>query len=178
MIDPIRELNIRAKLLHHDVAAGVPAGTLRLRALPELRRASAEEVAAFASRAQRKHCLAAVAREAGFQGWDHATRVLGGDEGEPDQGELLCPREAASFLNQWFASYGEAREAHRAQGGYLLGYRRQCFIAGRDYVASTLGLDPDDADWIALGFDWIRPRSAPARRSLYGKLLARKRAAA
>jgi hypothetical protein len=61
---------------------------------------------------------------------------------------------------------------------YLLGYRRQCFIVGREYIASVLGLDPDDADWTALGFDCVRPRSALARRSLYGKLLAKKREAA
>jgi hypothetical protein len=175
MIDPIRELNIRAKLLHHDVDAGVASAAERLRALPELRRASAEQLTAFASRIQRKHCLAAAAREAGFQGWEHAIRVLGGDEGEPDHGELLCPKNAATFLNHWFANYDEAREVHAASGGYLLAFRRQTFIAGRDYVATTLALDPDDADWTAIAFDWVRPRSAPARRRLYGKLLGRRR---
>ena len=137
MIDPIRELNIRAKLLHHDVDAGVASAAERLRALPELRRASADQLTAFASRIQRKHCLAAAAREAGFQGWEHAIRVLGGDEGEPDHGELLCPKNAATFLNHWFANYDEAREVHAASGGYLLAFRRQSFIAGSDYVATT-----------------------------------------
>lgn len=178
MIDPIRELNIRAKLLHHAIAAGTPAASERLRALPELRRASSEQLAAFATRVQRKHCLAAIARETGFQSWDHATRVLGGDDTERDQGDLLCPRSAASFLNHWFASYPEAREVHVDRGGYLLGYRRQCFIAGREYIAATLGLDPDDRDWAVLGFDTVRPRSPIAKRSLYGKVLAKMRGAA
>ena len=177
-IDPIRELNVRAKLLHPAVAAGEERAVVRLRFLPELRRASAEDLAAFAARIQRKHCLAAIAREAGFLGWEHATRVLGGDEGELDHGELLCPRGAGAFLNEWFSTYADARRVHLERGGYLLGFRRQCFIAGREYVASTLRLDPDDADWTALGFDWLRPRSALARRSLYGKVLAGTREAA
>jgi hypothetical protein len=178
MIDPIRELNIRAKLLHHGVEAGVVSATERLRALPELRRASSEHLTAFAARVQRKHCLAAAAREAGFHGWDHATRVLGGDENEPDHGDMLYPKGAAAFLNHWFATYDEAHEVHAAGGGYLLAFRRQAFIAGRDYIAITLALDPDDADWASLGFDWVRPRYAAARRRLYGKLLAKRREAA
>jgi hypothetical protein len=89
MIDPVRELKIRAELLHHGVSAGAAAATERLRALPEVRRATPAEVAAFAARAQRKHCLTVVARELGFDGWDHALRVLAGDADEPNCGTLL-----------------------------------------------------------------------------------------
>jgi hypothetical protein len=181
MVDPVRELKIRAELLHHSVAAGAVPAIERLRALPELRRASPAELATFAERSQRKHCLAAVARELGFTGWDHASRVLGGEVDEPDFGALLYPNVTATFLNHWFATYEEARAARvEGQGAaaYLLAYKRQSFIVGRDYVATTLGLDPDDRDWATIGFDWIRPRYPWARRSLYGKLLAARREAA
>ncbi len=175
MIDPIRELKVRAERLHQGVAAGAPPSLSRLSLLPELRRASAADLAAFAARIQRKHCLAAVAREAGFQSWEHAARVLRGDARESDHGELLYPKGMGAFLNHWFATYDEAGAVHGQRGGYLLAYKRQYFIAERDYVATTLALDPDDKDWAAIGFDWPRPRNREARRRLYGKLLAANR---
>ena len=183
MTDPveiraIREVKIRAELLHKGVSAGAPRAIARLRALPELRRATEAELAAFATSIQRKHCLAAVARELGFQGWEHASRVLSGEESEPDYGELLCPKNAGAFLNDWFATYEDARAVHVERGGYLLAFKRQAFIAGRDYIATTLAIDPDDRDWQAIGFDWLRPRDFVARRRLYGKVLAAKREAA
>ena len=36
----------------------------------------------------------------------------------------------------------------------------------------ALGLDPDDPDWAAIGWDWARPRSPAARRRLYARLLS------
>jgi hypothetical protein len=178
MIDPVRELKIRAELLHKDVAAGDDVATARLRALPELRRASAEDLAAFGARIQRKHCLAVVAHEVGFRGWEHASRVLEGEESEPDHGELLYPKGTGAFLNHWCSTYEDARAVHAERGGYLLPYRKQFFVAGRDYVEATLGVDPDDSDWGALGFDLARPREPEVRRRLYGKILAKTRAAA
>jgi hypothetical protein len=178
MIDPVRELKIRAELLHHRLSAGAVSAAERLRVLPELRRATADDLAAFVARIQRKHCLAAVARELGFESWDHASRVLRGVAREPDYGKLLYPERSGAFLNQWFATYEDARPTHLASAGYLLAYKRHVFLAGRDYVAVTLGLDPDDRDWEAIGFDWLRPHDAEARRRLYGKLLAAKREAA
>jgi hypothetical protein len=178
MIDPSRELKVRAEILHHAVATGDAPSTLRLRALPELRRADAGALGAFAARIQRKHCLAAVAREAGFETWEHALRVLRGESGETDHGELLYPKGASAFLNHWFATYDEAHAVHVERGGYLLAYKRHYFLVERDYVATTLALDPDDADWAAIGFDWPRPRDPSARRHLYGKLLAARREAA
>ena len=177
MIDPVRELKIRAELLHHGVSAGAAPATERLRALPELRRATAEELASFAARAQRKHCLTAVARELGFEGWEHASRVLGGETSESDYGAPLYPAGASAFLNRWFSNYEEARAA-LAEGSYLLAYKRHAFLAEREYVASALALDPDDDDWRAIGFDWLRPRNPEARRRLYGKLLTAKRVTA
>jgi hypothetical protein len=41
----------------------------------------------------------------------------------------------------------------------------------RFYIES-LGLDPDDHDWQAIGFDWVRPRDVDARTRLYAKLVA------
>ena len=161
-VDPIRELRIRARLLHKDASTGDEAAARRVRAPSDARDV------------QLKHCLEAVAREHGFTGWAHALRVLGGDPEERDFGTLLYPREGAPYPNLWVADEDEARRLRMETGGYLLAYRLQFVVAQRELVAA-LGLDPDDADWRAIDFDWPRPRERAARTRLYGRLIAARR---
>lgn len=176
MFDPVKELKTRAQRLHQDVAREVAStaksALLRLRALPEFRTMPPEGLAAAAKRIRRKHCLAIVAREVGFESWVHAASVLG--EGPADDtsdfGTLLCPPHFSAHWNIWSASYDEAQAIRRDHGGYLLAYKRQYLIVDRYYLES-LGLDPDDADWERMGRDWVRPVEPDARRRLYGKLL-------
>jgi hypothetical protein len=59
---------------------------------------------------------------------------------------------------------------------YLLAYKRHFFIVERFYI-EALGLDPEDPDWRAIGWDWAKPRSVAARRRLYAKVLAARRTA-
>jgi hypothetical protein len=179
MMDPVRELKVRAELLHRRVQASEEGALTRVRALPEHRKADVAALRAVAASIQRKHCLAIVSREAGFAGWEHARRVLDGDAVEVDFGKLLCVSGRGTYLNHWFATYEEAHAVHAdllvaGQRRYLLAYQRQLFIAESGYIES-IGLEPDDADWRAMGWDWARPRSYAARRRLYGKLLAPRR---
>src|SRR5262249_40425292 len=135
-----------------------------------------------AARIQRKHCLAIVARAAGFASWEHARRLIGDDEPdarasearpvETDFGTTLYPDRFAARLNHWFATYDEARAFREESGGYLLAYKRHFFVADRFFI-EAIGLDPEDPDWNAIGRDWARPRSVEARRRLYGKLIGR-----
>jgi hypothetical protein len=176
MMDPVRELKTRAEILHARITTGDAASLERLRALPELRRADAGALAAMAQGAQRKHCLAVVAREHGFSSWEHARRVLGGEPGESDFGTLLYGLGVGGILNDWFADYDEARafldDARRRDlRRYLLAYERHFVVVERTYV-EALGLDPDDPDWQAIDFDWARPRDPEARRRLYARRLA------
>jgi hypothetical protein len=177
VIDPSQELRIRATLLHRHAAAGQPAALARLRKLPEHRKTSEDALSALAFEIKRKHCLAVIARECGFQSWEHALRVLGGDDDEVDYGDLLYPRGCAVHLNHWFARDEEARAHRQAHGGYLLTYRRQFLVVDRDYIV-TLGLDPDDPAWDVLDWDWTHRRGAEARRRLYALLLSQNKPAA
>jgi hypothetical protein len=182
MIDPVRELKVRAELLHRAVQASEAEALERLRALAELRKADANALRAAAATMQRKHCLLAVSRELGFTSWEHARRVFEGDATELDFGTMLYARYGAGHLNQWFSTYDEAREFHAGMPdgearGYLLAYRQQFFIADRFFIRS-LGVDADDADWTAIGHDWVRPRDPEARRRLYGKILSAQRSQA
>jgi len=164
MNDAISELKIRARVLHRSVQAGQPEGLRRL-AKPSK---SSEP---FAGEAQHKHCLAAVAREVGFRSWQHAVRVLRGDEATEDFGTLLVPGSCGAFLNEWHANYSSARQS-LSEGRYLLAYKRDFVVVTRDFI-TELGLDPDDPDWQRIGHDWVKPGDFAARRRLYDKLICR-----
>lgn len=162
MVSLIDSLRARARVLHRRASRLDPASLARL----GLEGASADEVAATL---QRRHCLAAIARELGFSGWPHALAVLEGrDTG--DYGTLLYPRGGAAHTNIWCKSYEEARGIREKTGGFLLAYKTQYFIVDR-YFIETLGLDPDDPDWEAIGRDWARPRQPEARARLYARLI-------
>ena len=180
-MDPVGELKIRAEILHKRLASGSADAIARLRALPEMRRADERELAAMANDTRRKHCLAIVAREYGFSGWEHAHRVLDGDANETDFGTLLHGEGASAILKPWFASYQEARASldgapRDGSRRYLLAYRRDFFVVDRHFI-ETLGLDPVDTDWQAIDWDWPRPRDPIARRRLYQKRLTALRGA-
>ena len=68
---------------------------------------------------------------------------------------MYVPRMDA-FLNRWFTNYDEARASLEAQGGYLLPFKDHFFVSTADAIRE-LGLDPDDHDWAAIGWDWVRP---------------------
>jgi len=77
------------------------------------------------------------------------------------------------FLNRWFTRYEDARALREAEGGYLFPWRTQFFVTDAAAIP-LLGLDPEDADWARIGFDWVRPRDAAA----FARLLAKREIAA
>lgn len=153
-------LKHRARLLHRAAAGGDPAAISRLRAWG----------VDTTSPTTRGRCLGAVARELGFRGWPHLTRVLRG-EAQDDFGTLLYPAGASAHWNIWSAHYPEAAAIRAEHGGYLLAYKRQYFIADADYI-DTLGLDPLAEHWRAIGRDWVRPGDLNARADLYAQRIA------
>jgi len=177
-MDPVRELRVRAEVLHKRLVAGDARARSRLRALHEHRHADDASLVMLATNVRRKHCLAVAARECGFTSWEHACRVLQGDSRELDFGTLLYG-EASGTLNQWSASYEEAREtldlSAPAPRMYLLAYKRHFFVANVDFIRELM-IDPDDPDWRAIGWDWVRPTYPQARARLYYKRIVSTRA--
>jgi hypothetical protein len=159
----IEDLKAEARALHKQVQAGQGDAIARVRALRELRDASDGELA---EQTLRRHCLAAIARQLGFEGWPHLVAVIEGTR-DDDFGTLLYK---PGHWNIWSASYDEARTIRTEHGGYLLPYKHQFVIVDR-YFIETLGLDPEDPDWEAIGRDWVRPASLQARERLYAKLI-------
>lgn len=107
-----------------------------------------------------RDCLNAVSKEAGFTDYAHARRVLNGEArpGE-DFGTFWYAPACAGLLNQWFASYEEARAALQATPRrpkerrlFLLPYKRQFMVVEDDFIRE-LGMDPEDEVWAAADRD-------------------------
>ena len=149
------------------------AAAVRFARLRPFAASGAEGVLAARQRLRFKHALAVVAEERGHASWTELVRAF-----EP-AGELTAYELAAfhtarhcTLLNRWFTTHAEARASLDELGGYLLPFRDQFFVTESEGIRE-LGLDPDDPDWAAIGFDLVRPRDRAAR----ARLVARRRAA-
>lgn len=163
----VAPLKTRARQLQKKARLGDEQALGQLRKLAEFRHASSADIA---DRVKRRHCLAAVAQQYGFNGWSHATGLVnGGDTG--GFGTTLYPKGCGAHSNIWSASYDEARHIRAEHGGFLLAYKNQFLVVDEHYI-TTMGLDPADPDFDEIGRDWARPANPAARTRLYGKLLA------
>lgn len=163
----VASLKHYARILHRRIQQGEPQAVRTLRALREF---ADTDPARLPDAIQRKHCLTVTALQLGFQSWPHALEVLEGTETAEDFGKLLYPSTCHGHYNIWSASYDEARGIRQEHGGYLLAYRRQFLIVDHNYIES-MGLDPADPDWEAIGRDWVKPNDLAARARLYEKLV-------
>jgi len=106
---------------------------------------------------KRKHALAVIALEKGFDSWTDLKSqihfIIGG------------------FLNKWFATYEEAKAEQKIAGGFLLPYKHQFFICEATYI-KQLGLNPNDPDWKLINKDWAKPTNKQAWQRLYKKWAA------
>ena len=136
---------------------------LKVRARVRLNRARREGQAG-ASRL--RDALHEVAREAGFTDWEHGRHVLSGlaAPGE-DMGGFWHAAGTGILLHIWFSTHAEAQAVLRQEGGFLLPYRRQCFIVQAPFI-EALGLDPQDAAWAAIDHDLLAGYGADAWRAL------------
>lgn len=152
----IKECKILASLLLKAIRSANPDAALkaakRIKRLPEFNDMSLENILAF--EVKRKHALAAIALEKGFQSW----------------ADLKCqlPFIKGGFLNHWFANYADAKAKQQADGGYLLPYQNQFIVCDQDYIVN-LGFDISDPDWKMIGYDWARPSNQVAWKRLYRK---------
>lgn len=165
MSNVIDALKLRARALHRTAKALDPEALTLLRACAELKRLDDE---ALLVRLQRRHCLAALAKRLGLEGWSHLTAVLEGTR--EDFGTLLYSPACGAHWNIWFAGYEQAREVRHAHGGFLLPYRHQ-FVVVDEHFVRTLGLDPDAPEWSRMGRDWVRPEDPQARLHLVAEVV-------
>lgn len=154
-----------ARGLQRDLRGGAPAAAraaaVRLARLAKFAASGLDELIAGTVPVTRACALDAIAGEQGCADWPAlVARALPELRAVPMHTDRM-----GAFVNQWFADYTEAAVAHRADGGYLLPYRRQFFVTVADAIRE-LGLDPHDPDWQRIGFDWVRPHDVEAHLRL------------
>ena len=183
MTNAIRELKTRAEILHKQIKTADPAALNRLTAIKEWRQAAQNPTLAAqaygatgipipyrdATTIKRRDCLNVIARELGFPDWGQAKLTIAGESASGDFGTLLY--RGGGHINRWYVNYDEAVADREDCNGYLLAYKRDFLVVDR-YFIESLSLDPDDPDWAAIGFNWVRPKSLAARTRLYDKLIA------
>ncbi|MDR3065856.1 MAG: hypothetical protein LBV05_10145 [Comamonas sp.] len=137
---------------------------IKVRARVRLSRVRRESLAGSATLRDHLH---QAAREVGFAGWEQARRVLGalaapGD----DMGSFWHVPRSGILLHIWFSEYAQARSVLAQQAdGFLLPYRRQCFIVQAPFI-EALGLNPADPAWVVIGRDLVAAYGTPAWRVL------------
>lgn len=152
----IKECKIRASLLlkalrSTDSDAALKAAK-RFQRAPQFKELSFDDIQQFDMK--RKHALAVIALEKGFESW----------------ADLKCqlPFIKGGFLNHWFANYADAKDKQKSAGGFLLPYQKQYIVCDQDYM-KNLGFDTSDPDWEKIGYDWAQPENQQAWKRLYQK---------
>ena len=166
------EYKIRASMLFkqlrsEDLTKAIEAAK-RFQCLPHFSNTSPEEIIAQIDTLQRKHALTVVALEQNYSSWADLKQTLDSLQAPTVN---LYPSRCGGFLNEWHSSYDAAKAALAERGGYLLPYKTQFFICGCDYI-TALGLDPEDANWERMGYDWVKPSDKDAWQELFAKLLS------
>ncbi|MFA6239643.1 MAG: hypothetical protein WC655_01865 [Candidatus Hydrogenedentales bacterium] len=150
--DSKRVASLLLKDLNADDPSVAEVAAERMRRIAPFREMTVAQVLESRPEIQRKHVLAVVAREQGYAAWKNLK----------DAADVLwCPPGASAFWHNWCKTYEEARGYLESQGGYLLTAHGKCFIAERGYIES-LGLDPDDLRWEAIGYDMKEPKDRDA----------------
>lgn len=170
----VRELKIRAALVHKSLDRDNTHACADVVHWFERCGFADSQMAVFRAdphTIRRKHILQALALEQGFTSWSDL-RVAHELAARPVLDGERFLRGAAGFFNRWFAGYTAARASLRAYGGYLLPYRHQFFVCEAGLIAGN-GLDPDDADWRRIGYDWVVPSDPRAKLRLAGALATR-----
>jgi hypothetical protein len=146
------QASILLKSLHSDNATIAQKAAKRFQLLPDFRTVSFEEIAQTGIK--RKHALAVIAHEKGFNSWS----------------DLKCqlPFIRGGFLNQWFTNHAEAKSYQQLNGGFLLPFKDQFFICEAGYI-NNLGFNAEDPDWTLIGYDWAHPENKEAWQRLSRK---------
>jgi hypothetical protein len=144
----LREVRVRASLLMKAARSGDPAALSRLGAKPKRR--TALNVIALEMTGRNYLDLRALMPRVEP---DHRSSVA-----DPAR---MFERHLAQFLNHWFANYEEALLHLEAAGGFLFPYKSQFVVVEAD-VLRNVGLDPDDPDWAAISWNWVKPSSTAA----------------
>lgn len=89
-----------------------------------------------------KDALALIAKENKFEDWKSYKNSL----------DTFWYQKTSPFLNHWFVRHSEAKEFRNKNGGFLLTFKGQYFVASSEYI-EYIGIDPNDTIWESIDYD-------------------------
>lgn len=154
------ECKIQASILLKQLHLQNPQQLITLNRFRLLPIFATENALTIIKNVKRKHALAIIAIEYGFNSWSNLKTYF-------DKTILTTFIMHSGFLNQWFASYKEARAylASNSTTSFLLPYKHQFFVCEANCIES-FGLNPNDPNWQLIGYNWIEPSNIAAWEQL------------
>ncbi|WP_292936059.1 hypothetical protein [Noviherbaspirillum sp.] len=161
MTTPIEEIKIRARLLLKAIDHADAAALQRAQSVSKSRRWAIPEQWTLSL------CLNSVSAEAGFDQWEHARRVLGGEaRAGDDMGTLWYDKTCTVFMNHWFATYADALTALQSRESFcLFPYGRQFVVADAPFI-EAIGLAQGASGLVALKRDLVAGYGGPEWQKL------------
>lgn len=159
----IERLKTQANFLLKDLnnATKEPAQNAaeRFLQLPFLKYSNAANILADKSFFRLKHAYHVLAIEAGHTNWVSLREQL-------IKEDCMYHSGCSTYLNIWFANYNEAYAYFIKNGGYLLSYRQYFYVCNAE-VIKVLKLDKCQAEWEAIGYNWVKPANINAYNRIY-----------
>lgn len=154
----LNELKIQAKILLKSARNNQPSAIQRLAKHRGHKSPSLSLDIAYADLGKLKHCQHVLAREVGFENWQHAHSILGAsditlsnpisDSGALNMGKFWHSYSCDALINLWFSRYQEARDALRAEPNkYLIPYQQQFIVVTEDYLKVIALHEVDGSLW-------------------------------
>ena len=114
-----------------------------------------------------KHCLTIVSQQLGFNNWHQANEVLSGMlslSEDANWGTFFYPKGSNTFINEWFASYQDARNAlsDGTKRKWLLPYKKQFVVVEKEFLTG-FNLDSlKDQLWTQIDYDMVKSYKSTA----------------
>lgn len=169
----LNELKIQAKILLKSARNNQPSAIQKLLKYSGNKPRSNALDLAYSDLAKLKHCQHVVAREVGFENWQHANSILSASdsllncftsESETiNMGKFWHSHRCDALINLWFSSYQEARIALQAEpNNYLVPYQQQFIVVTEDYINAVSLHEVEASLWAEVKHDLIASYASDA----------------
>jgi len=139
------ELKIQAKILLKSARNNQSSAIQRLAKHSGNKPRSHSLDLAYTDLAKLKHCQHVIAREVGFENWQHAYAILSANDNTlsntasdsvaVNMGKFWHSHSCDALINLWFSSYQKALIALQTKpSNYLIPYQQQFIVVTEDYL--------------------------------------------
>ena len=160
------ELKIQAKILLKSVRNNQPSAILRLAKYSGKKNVNHSLELDYSDIAKLKHCQYVLAREVGFETWQHAHNILSAsdnlrsatplDSDAVNMGKFWHNHHCDALINLWFSSYTEAKFALSANPtSYIIPYQRQFIVVTEDYLKVIALNEVKKSLWLEVKHDLV-----------------------